>query len=208
MGAVLTSFSQKAVEWAKEQGVDIISMSWNVKRVAGPTGNEKEIRQLKKVISDAADEKNILLLGAACDVKGSSPAEEWYPCNSNHVWSIGATDMDQDPKKYVDMDKCVDYLFPGEHVLGSGRDEDVEVGNSGATALAAGLAAAVVSCMRLEGKALPDDRKGWMERIMNKVFSSDLKNKVVRVQGVLQLDEAKKAKLLVQKFESQKDRWR
>lgn len=112
--------------------------------------------------------------------------------------------MDYDAKKYVHMNKKIDYLFPGEHVLDSHRIEDAEVGNSGATALAAGLAAMVIFCMRIECESLPYNKHQWMANVMTKVFNSERNNNSVRVKDVLQLDKAKKLSPLVQKFVSQK----
>ncbi len=116
--------------------------------------------------------------------------------------SIGATDVDYDAKKYVHRSK-VNYLFPGEHVLDSNRVEDVEVGNSGAAALAAGLAAMVIFCMRIEDKALPDDKYQWMANVMTKVFNSHRNDESVRIIDVLKMDKGKGLFPLLQKFESQ-----
>lgn len=177
-------------------------MSWTAKQVPGPKGNGDEIRKLENAMSDAVDKK-ILLFGAASDVKGS-PEDKWYPCDSDHVWSIGATDKEYDVKKYVNLGKGVKYLFPGEHVLEGGRKEDIDVGNSGATALAAGLAALVMACMRIEGYELPEERKQWMENVMSKVFGGDVTGKgVVHVINVLKMDEKVGLRSLVRQFVGQ-----
>ena len=54
------------------------------------------------------------------------------------------------------MTKRVDYLFPGENIFGVLGDAEVE--NSGVTALAVGLAAVVLFCVKLENEKLPEDR--------------------------------------------------
>lgn len=187
----------KAIEWATNQNVDIISMSWNARQVNGPQGNEEDVRQLEHAINNAYD-KNILMIGAACDVK--ERVDKWVPCDDKKVWSIGATDMDSDAKKYVDVSK-VDYLFPGEHLLE--KPEESDVGNSGATALAAGLAALVLCCMKIDGERLPENKKQWMDRIMAKVFDSETNKKVVHVKDVLRLDKLEELRTLVRKFASQ-----
>ncbi|RYO85041.1 hypothetical protein DL766_007923 [Monosporascus sp. MC13-8B] len=193
----------KAIYWAKDQGVDIISMSWNARRVSPATGigNDSDIHNLERAIDDAYFAK-ILMFGAACDVKQSASSDKWVPCDNSKVFSIGATDMDFDVKKYVDLTKKVDYLFPGEYVLS--QIEDAEVGNSGATALATGLAALVLFCMRAGGESLPADRHAWMNNIVAKVFDSETNKKVVHVKDVLRMDKQRGLPLLVQKFASQK----
>lgn len=119
--------------------------------------------------------------------------------------SIGATDRDFDPKKYVHMGKKLDFLVPGESVLNSRRIEDVEVGNSGATALASGLAAMVLFCMKVQGRPIPDKtkRRAWMSKVMTSVFQSDDHNRSVRVDGVLRLDKENGLLPLANKFEWQ-----
>ncbi|KAI5860379.1 hypothetical protein GGS23DRAFT_581183 [Durotheca rogersii] len=197
------SQATKAILWAIKQKVDIISMSWNVCHVSGRmTAEERdEIKNFEAAITEAARE-DILVFGAACDVKQSTPSDTWVPCGNQNVFSIGATDMDFDVKKYVNLNKKVDYLFPGEHILS--RIEDADAGNSGATALAAGLAALVFFCMLAEGEALPIDRRVWMKNVFAKVFDGEM-NKVVHVKDVLRLDDQGGILHLVKKFAAQKD---
>lgn len=189
----------EAIKWATAQKVDIISMSWNVREVSSPASNIADIRKLDRAIELAAEQK-ILMFGAACDIKESDTSEKWFPCDSPKVWSIGATDIHYDVQKYVPMNKKVNFLFPGEYVLNSNRKEDIVVGNSGATALAAGLAAAVIFCMKLDNKPLPDDRFTWMENVMKKVFNNDRNDSSVRVRGVLRLDSDGRPGELVRSF--------
>ncbi|KAI0436715.1 hypothetical protein F4803DRAFT_541256 [Xylaria telfairii] len=191
----------KAIEWATGQEVDIISMSWNARRVSGHLGNDQEIRAMEKAISDAASD-HILMFGAACDVKESALNEQWYPCDSPNVNSIGATDIDFDVKKYVDLDKVVNYLFPGEHLFSQPGDQ--EVGNSGATALATGLAALVLFCMKISKEPIPEDRLTWMNNVMAHVFRSQAERKVVHVKDVLKMDDKERLKPLVNKFAAQR----
>ncbi|KAI0436066.1 hypothetical protein F4803DRAFT_573033 [Xylaria telfairii] len=189
----------EAIKWATKQGVDIISMSWNVHVVNGQAGNTRDIDELEAAV-DGAAKAGILMFGAACDVKASSSSDRWMPCDSPNVYSIGATDVDYDPKKYVNMLKKVDYLFPGERVLDSHRKEDIQVGNSGATALAAGLAAMIMFCMKLEGQGIPRNKRIWIGNVMNLAFSSTRNSKSVRVINVLELDKKQGVKPLVRKF--------
>lgn len=194
----------RAIEWAIEQGVDIISMSWNAREVSGANSNRGDILGLEAAIDKAAGE-GILMFGAACDLKGSPESEKWVPCDHGKVWSIGATDRDFDPKKYLHMNK-VDFLFPGESVLNSRLIDDIEVGNSGATALASGLAAVILFCMKVGCKPIPNkvDRREWMGKVMTYVFQSNLHGKSVRVDGVLRLDRENGLLDLANKFVSHK----
>ncbi len=95
--------------------------------------------------------------------------------------SIATTDIDYDTKKYVHKNKKVNYLFPDEYVLDSNRVEDGEVGNSEDTSLAAGLAALVIFCMRIEERALPDNMHQWIANAITEVSNSDRNDNPVRV---------------------------
>src|SRR5271168_3899634 len=129
----------QAVEWATRQGVDIISMSWNARekqKTENDLGNEADVSALQSAIDEAA-KKGILMYCAAGDNKGgTAEGQRWVPCDLNNACSIGATDNHNNIKHYVVKNERLAYLFPGENVL---PDPDKEVGNSGATAIAAGL---------------------------------------------------------------------
>ncbi|KAI1438055.1 hypothetical protein GGR50DRAFT_691531 [Xylaria sp. CBS 124048] len=189
----------EAIQWAINCKVDIISMSWNLQEIKGPSSNNADIQELNQALQNAAN-AGILLFGAACDNKESPSSAKWLPCEHPMVWSIGATDRDYDVKKYVRRDKF-HYLFPGEYVLDSDQKEDVEVGNSGATALAAGLAATVLSCKRLANHSIPQRRYEWMSHIFTNVFNSEKNGKSVRVVDVLTLMRtAEDVEKLAEKF--------
>lgn len=178
----------KAIHWARSQNVDIISMSWNIREFSGESNNLQGIRDLEAAITTAAND-NILMFGAACDEKRSASSDRWFPCDHPSVFSIGATDRDFDPKKYVDMSKKVDFLFPGEDVL---EGEDSDVGNSGATALASGLAALALACVSTgcPGRQVPrENRYRWIAGTMGKTFQSESNGKKVRVEDVLKFEE-------------------
>ncbi|KAK4143308.1 uncharacterized protein C8A04DRAFT_28945 [Dichotomopilus funicola] len=174
----------KAIHWARSQKVDIICMSWNLREVSGKYGNLPGIRNLEAALTAAAND-NIVMFGAACDEKRSASSDKWFPCDHPSVFSIGATDRDFDPKKYVDMNKKVDFLFPGEDIL-----EDV--GNSGATALASGLAALTLACVSTgcPDRLVPrENRYMWMANTMKKIFQSYVNQRKVRVEEVLKFED-------------------
>ncbi|KAK4465297.1 hypothetical protein QBC42DRAFT_248615 [Cladorrhinum samala] len=172
----------ESINWAISQKVDIISMSWHAREMTGwdsSTSNVDDVARLKQAIHTAS-ENNILMFGAARDSKTSSD-ERFVPCDIPGVWSIGATDTYNDPKKYVDVNK-VHYLFPGEHVLPSDKRDDEDVGNSGATALAAGLAAMVLFLAKAERIEIPKDRHTWIGKIMDGTFKCRENSKVVHLE--------------------------
>ena len=82
---------------------------------------------------------------AVDDQKGGiSKSMKWVPCNSKNTISIGAADIHGSKKLYVVDNEKLGYLFPGENILKETDRDSKDVGNSGATALAASLAAMVL----------------------------------------------------------------
>ncbi|EGZ74504.1 hypothetical protein NEUTE2DRAFT_81904 [Neurospora tetrasperma FGSC 2509] len=154
-----------AVRWALDEGADIISMSWNFK-VTPEVIDEAEL--LRKML----DKSTAVVYCAARDNRGSDPADtRYYPaeCETSQKESlrkIGAATTYNLPQKYVTPDKT-DYIFPSENVLPGAADSDG--GNSVATAVAAGVAALVLHCLR-EDKAL--------DRLVKSVTPAKLLNKV------------------------------
>lgn len=190
----------QAVKWAAGQDVDIISMSWNARlkeATKNDPGNANEVSELHAAITNAVTKKGILMYCAAGDNKGGTArGEKWVPCDLPSAISIGATDNNGTRKPYVVANKELAYLFPGENVLpDTDKDPDSkEVGNSGATAIAAGLAALVLfftkwKNIKVEKVAVPR----YMDKVMKSVF--DANEKVVQVKGVLE-------EKLIDKFEN------
>jgi subtilisin family serine protease len=198
------------VEWATSQGVDIMSMSWNVRRMQknkDDPGNEAEVVELEKAINAAATEKNILMYCAAGDQKGgTSRSMKWVPCDSENTISIGATDIHGTKKLYVVDNERLGYLLPGENVLMETDKDSKDVGNSGATALAAGLAAMVLFFARAHHIHIEHASvRVFMENVFNSVFNATVdNNKVVQVHGVLGEESSKidkfREKLMAEKW--------
>ncbi len=173
-------------------------MSWNVKKTeesGNDPGNVEEVAELEKEINVAAKDKNILIYCAAGDNQGSiSRSTKWVPCDSENTISIGATDMNGAKKGYVVDNQKLTYLFPGENILKEMDRDSRDVGNSGATALAAGLAAMVLFISKAENiiKIEKSSRKEYMGRVFDKVFSAAENNtKVVQVADVLGEERSK-----------------
>ncbi|KAL8305071.1 hypothetical protein RB600_008111 [Gaeumannomyces tritici] len=171
------SFSLKqakdAIDWAVRCKVDIISMSWSVRKLSEKKGNQADDIEALKTSIDNASKANILMFCAAGDNMGNSRSDnEWLPCGWPETRSIGATDRYNGIQPYV-VQRGVDYYFPGEYLF---VDIDkspttYQAGNSGATALASGLAALVLFCMRREKLAIPKDVAKFMDRVMTNVFT-------------------------------------
>ncbi|KAK8253643.1 hypothetical protein IWZ00DRAFT_487058 [Phyllosticta capitalensis] len=137
----------QAVRAAIDMGVDIISMSWTIETTEE---NKDHIEQLKEVLRVAAG-KNILLF-CACPDQGADSTPT-YPAASEMCSRIGAAKASGEANQWVRA-ACFDFLFPGDKVI---RDREFDgqqskcrllTGSSVATALAAGLGALVLYCVR------------------------------------------------------------
>ncbi|KAF2494952.1 hypothetical protein BU16DRAFT_562579 [Lophium mytilinum] len=196
-----TSFRQRtfsleaaktAVEWATSQKVDIISMSWNVRRKENKgendPGNEVEVNELHKAINTAATDRGILMYCAAGDnMGGIGKDQKWVPCDLENTHSIGATDIHGSKKPYVVDNEKLAYLFPGENILQEADKDSKDVGNSGATALAAGLAAMVLFLTRAHGINVEGPSvRPYMNKVFKNVFNASSAQKVVQIANVLE----------------------
>lgn len=185
------------MEWATSRGVDVISMSWNVRRTdtsGDVLGNEAEVIELEKAINIAATEKHILMYCAAGDQKGGfGKSTKWVPCDSENTISIGATDINGAKMPYVVDNEKLGYLFPGQNILKETDRDSKDVGNSGATALAAGLAAMVLFFAKAYKIPIePTSVRKYMNEVFKSVFEGRPdNNKVVQVYGVLGKDKIK-----------------
>ncbi|RAK99153.1 subtilisin-like protein [Aspergillus ibericus CBS 121593] len=141
-----------AVMAAVRQKVDIISMSWTIRETED---NYNSISALRDAIRAALD-ANILLFGAASD-KGAVTEIE-YPCfYDRRIFRIGAATADGRVYDPTGNPQHLSFIFPGHSVAprnpylekGLPIDSEEKSGSSISTALAAGLAALVLHCIRL-----------------------------------------------------------
>ncbi|KAI0465892.1 subtilisin-like protein [Xylaria cf. heliscus] len=105
----------QAIEWAIEQDVDIISMSWAVERTyATKRGDDQKEKRFRNAIWKAV-EKKILLFCANPDNGPGFPTNNTYPKTLNdHVFCIGAAT--QDGVRWVQIhnqDDSCDLFLPG-----------------------------------------------------------------------------------------------
>ncbi|KAL7903704.1 peptidase S8/S53 domain-containing protein [Trichoderma velutinum] len=144
----------EAIDYAAEQGAQIISMPWTIKP---PTESAKKA-EFDHAINNALNLKGPLMFCAASN-QGKS-ANMMYPHGSNpNSFRIGAVKATGAKLDVVGDAQELGFLFPGEEVLTDDIYQDVQdktfqnfeahSDSSVATALAAGLAALVMECVRL-----------------------------------------------------------
>ncbi|UKZ61193.1 uncharacterized protein TrAtP1_002463 [Trichoderma atroviride] len=131
----------KAINWAKEMGVDIISMSWSFKAKGGDCSTE-EIATFKETISKAKAH-GILLFASLNDEEGVN-IDDYYPCGLSDVFKIGSATKWGDKAQHSRTGS--NFILPGKDISlpdVDNRIKDVS-GSSIATAFAAGLAGLVL----------------------------------------------------------------
>ncbi|KAK0618007.1 peptidase S8/S53 domain-containing protein [Bombardia bombarda] len=140
----------KAVNWAINSGVDIISMSWTIRTTAPETTDMKSLHDAIK----SAESADIIMFCSASDQGGHTP-EKCYPGEWDDCLRIGAATFDGD--KLIWVGDKVDFCFPGRDVpfqSNDGHTVTTESGSSVATAAASGLAAVLIYADRLvDGKS-------------------------------------------------------
>ncbi|OTA62828.1 subtilisin-like protein [Hypoxylon sp. EC38] len=135
----------EAIEWAREKGVDIISISWTIE--------EPEEKDLLKTAVNKALGQNILLFCASNDLGNLSNIPYPAAINPEKIFKIGsATELGLREDK---TQKRVDFVVPGSEVTKRLADENDQgfagprSGSSIATARCVGLAAVILQCVEL-----------------------------------------------------------
>lgn len=183
----LTCLTQ-AIEYAVEHGAQIISMSWATK----PPENQDD----KMAFDDAirkAHNKNILMFCSATDQGKFEDLTYPHASNPQYTFKVGAAKATGVTPDFVN-DTDLKFVFPGHEVVLGTPYEDVSdkhfdsfvshTGSSVATALASGLAALVLECVRLS-------------------YISTLKNPRLRGRGAIQradMDRIRKREALESAF--------
>ncbi|KAL2871407.1 S8 family peptidase [Aspergillus lucknowensis] len=142
-----------AVGAAVKQGVDIISMSWTICKTKE---NQKGINDLDNAVRSALDAK-ILLFCAASDSGAMTGTEYPWAIDPTRIFKIGAATADGRPWERTGDPQSLTFIVPGHKVVSRNphhesaipRDFEENTGSSVATALAAGLTALVLHCIRL-----------------------------------------------------------
>ncbi|KAI1124133.1 hypothetical protein F5Y10DRAFT_280401 [Nemania abortiva] len=152
---IVTKSAALAVEASVARGVDIISISWTVKKPKD-TEQDADLKDLGHAIKRALD-AGILVFCAASDAGNFSDEEYPYDFDRNRIIRIGAATDDGRPWERSGDTKALSFIFPGCSVVSRNARLESAVpshfrentGSSVATALAAGLAALILHCVRL-----------------------------------------------------------
>ena len=135
-------------------------MSWTIKKIENAQteqDNTAEIRRLEKAMGTAR-ENGALLFCSAPDEGNISDLSEYCPVGcanlSNQIFKIGAATSFNKEADRTGKVSQLDFILPGHEVKAKGDDKitvdnSLKSGSSVATALAAGLAAMVIQCVRL-----------------------------------------------------------
>lgn len=121
--------------------------------------NEEDIRDLEKALKTAVD-KGILIFCASPDEGSQTDAtfRQYYPVGydevSSRLFKIGAATAHNRGIAQSARDSQLDFLLPGHEIEAVGENpmrdgKSLLTGSSVATALAAGVAALVIYCVRL-----------------------------------------------------------
>ncbi|QPC72231.1 hypothetical protein HYE68_002983 [Fusarium pseudograminearum] len=150
-----------AVEYAVARKFDIISISWTVQLQKDEKhDNSADISRLENAIS-LATATGILVFCSAPDIGRASKEtlESYYPfgCkrSSTDLFKIGAAKADGVSFAWMGHEETVNYILPGHKVAPREadnlpeEDDTPKTGSSVATALASGLAALIIHCVRL-----------------------------------------------------------
>ncbi|KAJ5637415.1 hypothetical protein N7490_007294 [Penicillium lividum] len=144
---IVESSAIEAIDDAVSMNVDVISMSWTVNSNSG--------HAFKAAIERAAKAK-ILMFCAASDKGKGKDINYPHNCSPNDTIRVGAVKASGQVWEWVPEPEKLDIGLPGhdvlmKHDLPQGSDFKLEshTGSSVATALAAGLAALILECVKL-----------------------------------------------------------
>ncbi|KIW98644.1 uncharacterized protein Z519_00305 [Cladophialophora bantiana CBS 173.52] len=151
-----------AAVYCATRGFDIILMSWTIRKsiyTPDSMNDGKDLDRLERALDEAC--KNGALLFCAAPDEGGISDEKfrtYYPvgCDSlsSRIFKIGAATSTNKEADRTGKSSQLDFILPGHEVRERGSDtvkvdDSLKSGSSVATALAAGLAALVIHCVRL-----------------------------------------------------------
>ncbi|KAH6975043.1 hypothetical protein BKA56DRAFT_589953 [Ilyonectria sp. MPI-CAGE-AT-0026] len=129
----------KAIEWATDCSVDIISMSWAIKT---PSNSGTELHDLKRAVR-MAEVRRIIMF---CPSNDQSSPTDGYEYPGNDIIKIASATNTGDPTTRLHGDRA-HFLLPGANVPFSNNEGKIvshESGSGVATAAASGLAALLI----------------------------------------------------------------
>ncbi|KAI9667432.1 MAG: hypothetical protein M1821_000247 [Bathelium mastoideum] len=165
---ITAASAAKAIDWARQMGVQIISMSWTLENLS-----QGEVDTLTRAIN-AAVEDHILLFCSSDDM-GNTGAGSTYPGKITHnTFRIGAATSSGSRAERV-KSSSIDYLFPGSKnyipkSISIASDEESPTASSLATALASGLAGLILKCDAMTRDA--DNAERWEHKEMKRAFNN------------------------------------
>lgn len=142
----------KALKWALDLGVDIISMSWTYEMVGENSDSEKT--EFEKLVKEIVDGRKAILFGSLPDLGPNKTAASRSPVGLDGVIKISSATKAGNVVE-DNLHQHSDFLLPGDDIENS-RGELVR-GSSFATAYAAGLAALVLSSFRVLDDSLDNE---------------------------------------------------
>lgn len=104
----------KAIEYAIEQKVDIISMS---------LGGPDDVPELHEAIQKAVNSNILVICAAGNEGDNDSNTDEYgYPGYYNEVISVGAINLNRQSSEFSNSNNEVDLVAPGENILSTYLD--------------------------------------------------------------------------------------
>ncbi|KAI1498316.1 hypothetical protein F5X99DRAFT_393975 [Biscogniauxia marginata] len=171
---IVAESAAHAIQAALDKGATIISMSWTVPIPDDSHGEEKEL--FKKVLQKACDRKILMFCSSPDSGKFT---EKDYPTafHRESFFRIGAAKGDGTVYSWAGSTDYLNFILPGVDVVKRHMSERTrhltdkvleipsETGSSVATALAAGLAATIIYCVKASALAVAtfNARKGTDE---------------------------------------------
>ena len=142
----------KAIDYASNNGADIISASWGAQVARANVGPILEA-------IERAGEKGVIFVAAAANDGRNNDTREIYPANAgfDNVISVAASDPDDKKPSWSNFGKAtVDLASPGLNILSTVPVNNYQnlSGTSMATPLTAGAVALILSQAEEDGRAL------------------------------------------------------
>ncbi|KAI8268269.1 Major intracellular serine protease [Colletotrichum sp. SAR11_239] len=179
---IFAGSAAKAIRYAIDKKVDIISMSWTIKNAmtgghTSPMGNDsrngsfsdrpsmeqRDIQALGDAIDDAAKAGILMFCSASDDIQAGAMDTLPYQKQPGYIFRIGAATYLGQRDGHTEDVKRIDYFFPGNQVAEAKNPRSSEPvkyhdGSSVGTALAAGLASLLMYCARITEHRLAEKK--------------------------------------------------
>ncbi|KAI8278742.1 Major intracellular serine protease [Colletotrichum sp. SAR 10_98] len=179
---IFAGSAAKALRYAIDKKVDIISMSWTIKNAmtgghTSPMGSDsrngsfsekpsmeqRDIQALGDAIDDAAKAGILMFCSASDDIQAGAMDTLPYQKQPGYIFRIGAATYLGQRDGHTEDVKRIDYFFPGNQVAEAKNPRSSEPvkyhdGSTVGTALAAGLASLLIYCARITEHRLAEKK--------------------------------------------------